>query len=200
MNRRNPKAHTANAQSARDLYPRVMGKAFLELSPPVQNLHMTGAGKSFQGRCTITRGLNIPAQVIATLFNFPRACPNIDLNITVTRRGETEQWQRHFGSHPMQTAQMAGRGKYEGCIIERFGPARIYLKLVVIDAELHLITAAWSILGIKLPLFLAPSGTTYEHGSDHRYNFHVDVTLPIIGRLVKYEGWLVETSSAPIAE
>jgi hypothetical protein len=48
-----------------------------------------------------------------------------------------------------------------------------------------------------LPSFLTPRSDTVEHLTmDDRFFFSVKVELPIIGHLVTYEGWLLDTDDA----
>ncbi len=42
-----------------------------------------------------------------------------------------------------------------------------------------------------MPHLLLPTGEVYEHDADGRFNFHVDVVLPIVGRIAGYRGWLL---------
>jgi hypothetical protein len=45
-----------------------------------------------------------------------------------------------------------------------------------------------------MPRSWAPGGEAYEHGADNRFNFHVEIALPLIGTVVRYRGWLVPRS------
>lgn len=46
----------------------------------------------------------------------------------------------------------------------------------------------WSLAGIPMPLLLLPSGTSYETVRDGRFAFDVDISMPLIGRIVTYKG------------
>ena len=47
------------------------------------------------------------------------------------------------------------------------------------------------ILGIPLPEFLRPRTTATESvGSDGAFRFDVAISLPLIGTLARYRGWL----------
>jgi hypothetical protein len=43
---------------------------------------------------------------------------------------------------------------------------------------------------VPLPRRLAPAGDAYEHAEDGRFNFHVEITHPLTGLIVRYRGWL----------
>jgi hypothetical protein len=65
------------------------------------------------------------------------------------------------------------------------------LALVLVDGQLRLIARHWDFLGVPLPLVLAPRGESYETEEDGRFHFHVQISLPFAGLVVRYRGWLV---------
>jgi len=42
-----------------------------------------------------------------------------------------------------------------------------------------------------VPLSLAPRSNTYEHVENGRFRFHVEISHPLTGLIVRYRGWLV---------
>lgn len=98
----------------------------------------------------------------------------------------------------MFSTQEAGRGQDEFQILERFGPVAVRLQVTLTDQRRLVLTpTAFRVFGVPLPKFMFPRGLTYEHQTDGRFNFHVDIIAPIIGRLVKYEGHLTQTKTPP---
>jgi hypothetical protein len=108
----------------------------------------------------------------------------------MTLKDGIEIWERYFDGRRMVSTQEVGKGRYARLVTERFGPVAIHMAVLAQEGRLVLKTKAWSIFGLPLPRFLAPSGDIYEHGAEGRFNFHVDIQAPLLGRLVKYEGWL----------
>jgi hypothetical protein len=47
-----------------------------------------------------------------------------------------------------------------------------------------------------MPRALLPQGNTYEHDAGGRFNFHVEIGLPVIGLIVRYRGWLLPREEA----
>ena len=176
----------------RNLYEEILGSAYEEMSEPLQNLHRIGEGKTFEGRCKVTRGKNPLSHIVATIFRLPKASPDIPVKVVLTKDGEKEIWERFFNGRRMVSTQEAGREKQSRLVVERFGPIAIHIAILVEDGKQILKTTGWSIFGIPLPKALTPGGNVYEHDADDRFNFHVDLVAPIFGRLVKYEGWLEE--------
>ena len=179
----------------RNLYENILGPAYEDMSEPLQNLHRIGTGKTFKGRCKVTRGTNFLSHIVATLLRFPKAAPDIPVKVVLTKEGHKEIWERFFDGRRMVSTQEAGRGRQNRLVIERFGPIAIHIAVLVEDRKQILKTTGWSLFGIPLPKALTPSGEVFEHDADGRFNFHVDLVAPIFGRLVKYEGWLEETTA-----
>jgi len=177
----------------RNLYEDILGETYNKMSEPLQNLHRIGAGKTFEGRCKVTRGKNPLSHIVATVLRFPKASPDIPVKVVLTKDCDKEIWERFFDGRRMVSTQEAGCGKQSRLVVERFGPIAVHLAILVQDGRQILKTTGWSIFGIPLPKFLVPRGDIFEHDADDRFNFHVDLVAPIFGRLVKYEGWLDET-------
>ena len=176
----------------RNLYEEILGPAYEQMSGPLQNLHRIGTGKTFKGRCKVTRGKNPLSHIVALLLRLPKASPDIPVQVVLTKDGDKEIWERFFDGKRMVSTQEAGSGKQSRLVIERFGPIAIHIAILVENGHQVLRTTGWSIFGLPLPKFLLPGGEVFEHDADDRFNFHVDLVAPLFGRLVKYEGWLEE--------
>ena len=148
-----------------------------------------------RGVATVERGKGIVAAVIGRLFGFPATGAGIPLTVTFTATANCEQWHRSFAGKTLYSTQELGRGHYDGLLIERFGPFAFSMTVPVRDRRLNLeIKGGWC-LGVPLPSHLLPRIEAFEHDADGRFNFHVALALPVIGRLVRYTGWLVPESS-----
>jgi len=176
----------------RNLYEEILGASYNDMSEPLKNLHRIGASKTFEGRCKVTRGRNPLSHIVATILRFPKASPDIPVEVVLTKDGNKEIWERFFDGRRMVSTQEVGRGKQSRLVVERFGPIAVHLAILVQDRKQILKTVGWSMFGIPLPKALVPGGDVFEHDADGRFNFHVDMVAPLFGRLVKYEGWLEE--------
>jgi hypothetical protein len=56
---------------------------------------------------------------------------------------------------------------------------------------------AWSAFGVPLPLALAPRIGAREWEEEGRFRFEVAASLPLVGEIVRYAGWLEPSSSPP---
>lgn len=172
------------------LYRQILGSAFGALPAPVQALH-TGSGmRTWRGTAQIRRGRGPLAALAANLSGFPRTGQDVPVSVTFEPGAAGETWRRDFGGRPMVTHQAPGKGRNSRLIVERFGAVSVALALVTDGARLRLIPRRWSLLGMPMPGFLLPRGDSFETVSDGRFAFHVEVNLPLIGRVVAYHGTL----------
>ena len=75
-------------------------------------------------------------------------------------------------------------------ICESLGPVQLGMALTWDGECLRYTTRRWSFLGIPMPAFMAPRGDVSEFVEQGRFNFHVDVHMPVAGHIVTYKGWL----------
>jgi hypothetical protein len=61
--------------------------------------------------------------------------------------------------------------------------------------SLTLVLRHWRAFGVPLPLWLCPRSDAYEASVDGRFRFHVAISLPLAGLIVRYEGWLAEDAN-----
>ena len=66
------------------------------------------------------------------------------------------------------------------------------------DRRLGLVLRRWDVLGLPMPRWLMPQVISGEHADDSRFHFLVDISVPMLGRLVRYEGWLVPAADAQL--
>jgi hypothetical protein len=49
-----------------------------------------------------------------------------------------------------------------------------------------------------MPKWLAPAGKMLETVSNGKFNFHVEIVLPIVGHIVTYQGWLEDCDQVAV--
>ena len=171
------------------LFQSLLGARFYALPPAVRALHAaTGRGLHL-GEVEVERGDSLLARLCAAFAGLPpamQAAP-IAVEIHADPRGET--WQRRFGARDTMRSRLRA---HAGRLVEWRGPLRFRFALPVFDQALH-----WRVDGVRvfgvLPL---PAGwfdgvRCRESEHDGRYAFEVDAVLPLVGRVVRYRGWLV---------
>jgi len=172
------------------LYKQVLGADWPALPPSLRRMHDLDAAMTACGTARVETGQGLPARLIRHMFGFPEAARSIPVRVTFTRRGSTQIWTRQFGSAVFSSVQRRGTGRNDRLIVEQFGPISVELALVRTDGRLNLVVRGWRLLGLPLPLSLAPSGETCEFEAAGRFHFHVEIRHPWLGLIVAYSGAL----------
>ncbi len=170
------------------LYWRLLGAAWDALPPAIRAMHVA---PSARGEARVTRGRNPIAGIVAAVVGFPRAGDRIPLSVRFDAKDGAETWTRTFGAASFSSHQCEGAGRNAHLLVERFGPLCFAMALVLENDKVLLKLLRWSVLGVPLPLWLAPRSESYEFVDDGRFRFHVEIGHPLCGCIVKYEGWLM---------
>jgi hypothetical protein len=168
------------------LYRRLLGERYDALPARVAELHDVSSVSVWRGRADVERGRSLAARMVATLFGLPPAGLDQALEVTFTPDGGTELWTRRFGDAVFRSVQYERRG----LLRERVGPSTFVFALVTSPEGMALQLEGVRFLGVPLPRLLAPAVATFESERDGRYHFEVEASLPLLGRIVRYEGWL----------
>ncbi|ALH82012.1 saccharopine dehydrogenase [Sphingopyxis macrogoltabida] len=176
--------------SGAPLYRHLLGSAFDGLPPRVQALHDRHEAREWRGEAEVRRGRGPLARLVAALFGFPEAATRVPVAVRFTPEGDAERWTRDFGGRSFASLQSAGTGRNAYLLVERFGPLAFAMALVAEHGRLYLVPRRWSAFGIPMPRFLLPRGTSFESESDGKFRFHVEISLPMIGLIVAYQGTL----------
>jgi Domain of unknown function (DUF4166)/Saccharopine dehydrogenase NADP binding domain len=173
------------------LYCKLLGDAWRQLPEPIQQLHSVTGVSTFAGRCTVERGGNPLAWIIAKSIGFPPAGENLPISVRLVAQGGDELWSRSVAGCVFSSVQSAGTGRAEGLARERFGAVAVDMALVVESGRLRYVVRRWSLLGIPMPLWLGPQSVAVESVDSQKFCFHVEITHPLTGLIVRYRGWLV---------
>lgn len=177
------------------LFRHVLGSAFARLPASVQASHEVTAVTVFSGRAEVCRGSSPLARLIAVVFRFPVATPDVAVTVTKTRtdsgeRGCGEIWERCFGRRRFRS-RLAERG---GRMTERFGPFVFALDLTVCEGELHYPVVSGRVFGLPVPRALLPVSRAREFERDGMFHFDVSMYTPFGGLIVRYRGSLRRAS------
>lgn len=185
--------YTGRREQAREiqrqfLYRRLLGDRWDSLPEPLRTLHSAPAAA---GAATVEAGGNLLARLAARFFRFPEAGQDIPIQVSFQRENDAELWTRTFAGKSFSSLQSEGRGLSERLLVEQFGAFRFGFALPAEAGKLSLVLRRWSVFGLPLPLLFAPRGNSFEYVAEGRFCFHVEITHPITGLIVRYEGWLV---------
>lgn len=167
------------------LYARIMGPAFARLPPMVRAVHRVWGDAGAQGEGRVTRGKRWLARLVAGAMRFPPS-GNVPVHVAFAEQDGVERWTRDFGGHRF-ASELSQKG---GLLVERFGAIRFAFALPSGPEGLEMRLRGWSFLRIPLPLFLAPRIAAREWEEAGRFRFDVRVAMPLLGEVIRYEGWL----------
>jgi hypothetical protein len=172
----------------RPLYARLLGDAWHDLPAEIRTMHESAVAA--EGRGSVGRGKSFLARMAAAIIGFPMAAADTPVRVRFETVAGVEKWTRNFGGQTFSSRQFAGRGRSNRLLCERFGPLTFAMALVVDGPRLRLVLRRWKAFGIALPTWLCPRSDSYESVEDGRFRFHVDISHPITGPIVRYRGWL----------
>ncbi len=169
------------------LYLRILGDRWGDLPAPVRALH-NGVTMA-EGEADVERGINPLARLGAQVFGFPRAGRAVPLRVIFDADERGETWTRQFGALRLSSRQRADSHE-AGLFYERFGLIEFAMTLELRDEEMHLIHRGWRVLGVPLPQWLAPRFRAHESAENGVFRFFVEISHPLCGLIVRYNGWL----------
>ncbi len=172
------------------LYRQVLGDAFDTLPKQVQHLHNSVATRKWVGQAKVRRGRGLLSKLIGAIIGFPKTADMVPVSVVLSPENGGERWTRNFGGKEFSSLQKLGTGKNNYLITERFGMVVVALDLVIKKDRLYLVPRRWSLLGIPLPTALLPGGQSFETQRSGRFNFDVEITVPLIGLIAAYQGEL----------
>jgi saccharopine dehydrogenase-like NADP-dependent oxidoreductase len=187
--------------SAETLYERVMGREkWSRLPAAVRDAHDLFDRRVFAGEARIGAGTHPLAWIVSRFMRFPPAIERTPVRVTMQRRHDgSETWTREFGRHAFRSTLSRCEADPPGRIRERFGPMSFRLDLPGDETGLRMPLERGQWLGVPLPGFLTPRSDTREFvDAQGRFCFDVDISLPGLGRVVRYEGWLMPATETAL--
>ena len=179
-----PSSQSGTMTTAKSLYQRVLREKMSLLPEPMRAFHASVTGGRCEGTLRVRRGSNFIAHLAATLGGLPQESDATTVQLQVIPDANKERWVRKFGESTLSSIQW----EENGLLIEQFPMMRFGLELVPEGTTLvHKLRRCW--LGpLPLPLALAPRIATTATGIENGWRLSVRVSLPVIGRLIEYEG------------
>ncbi|MBU1383381.1 MAG: DUF4166 domain-containing protein [Alphaproteobacteria bacterium] len=172
------------------LYARAIGPAFDGLPVAIRALHETPGGSLWRGEASTGGAAGPLAALVARIVGFPDQQSACLAEVAIDADGTRSTWRRRIGGHAFSS--VLSRPREAGRVEERFGPVAMDLRLTPEGDRLVYRVEGWRLGPILLPRVLAPSTVAHEEvDAEGRFVFDVEISLPLIGRLVRYRGWLV---------
>jgi hypothetical protein len=179
------------AQPGESLYRRILGDAYASMPQPLQVMHDLTSELTATGVGSVERGQGFLARLAAAIVGFPPAGNDVPVEVAFRLQDGRELWQRNFAGQRFESTQEEGKGRSARLLCERFSVLSFGMALVVEGERMRLVMRRWSLFGLPLPLALAPRINAYEFAEAGRFHFHVEISHPLTGLIVRYRGWLV---------
>ncbi|MEE4011899.1 DUF4166 domain-containing protein [Roseibium sp. FZY0029] len=193
--------HTYRAiQSAPVLFQQVLGATFKALPEPVRSLHTVFDQRQWAGEAKVTRGTSRLGQLLCRIVGFPPAADATPVTVTIERQGRKELWLRNFGGKTFRSVLSLSGAPGSGVVQEWFGPTTFNIHLNLKDGALAYPVGSGKLFGLPLPCWLLPVSEAVEAAPDGTFRFDVEISLPGLGRIVRYQGWLKPSSTQSASE
>lgn len=175
------------------IYPRAIGPGFDDLPAPIRALHETPGRSLWRGEAATVGASGPVAALAARIVGFPKAQAACTAEVSIEADGELSVWRRRIGAHAFSS--VLSHRREGGRVRERFGPLSMDLRLEIEGDRLVYRVEGWRLGPIPLPRALGPSTRAHEEvDAEGRFVFDVEISVPLIGRLVRYRGWLVRVA------
>lgn len=178
-----------NHRNIMAVFQQVLGHAFTRLPPLLQRIHSSDRTRLLlRGRCSTVRGRGLLVRIAAWLSALPATAEDVAITVAIHRDAAGETWTRHFGTHEMKSRLWA-----DGAVLmERLGAITFRFRLEEVEGRIEWRVCGARFLAIPLPASWFSQTVATERWENDRYTFAVRATLPLLGPLIAYRGWLVE--------
>lgn len=175
------------------LFEQVLGPAFAQLPAQLRALHSIRHRQRWRGQGSVLRGAHWLVAPCAWMARLPPSVMEVPVTVEFVVDAAGERWNRQFGA-----ARMASRlWQRHARLFEQLGAMRFQFALS--EAEGQILWRAervWLFGVLPLPAHWFAQVHCREREHAGRYEFLVDVSMPLIGRLIRYEGWLLPDTDA----
>jgi saccharopine dehydrogenase-like NADP-dependent oxidoreductase len=170
------------------LLEQALGGEFLALPPLLRQVH--------KGNFAVLRGIGSvegsswrPIRWLARRIGLPSPGRDLPVTVEITPVQGGERWSRAFSTGCF--CSLLKPSGSPGVIREQVGPFGIEMAAWRRSSGFDLVSECVRIGPVRLPSWLAPrarGGSWLDE--DGRYTFDVEASLPLLGRIMRYHGWL----------
>ncbi|MEZ5756766.1 MAG: DUF4166 domain-containing protein [Emcibacteraceae bacterium] len=164
----------------------------------IKDMHDVQSIVTAIGISDVVLGKSKAAVFLARIFGFPDEGVNLSITVTFEKKGNDELLFRDYGSRKFQT--IFKDHPQPGYVYELFGPLWFEVQCECSEDGIKMIIKKcrlWNV--IPLPFFLLPKTNAMEKVNDDKYHFDVDISMPLIGRIIWYKGHLEKIISSQAA-
>lgn len=129
---------------------------------------------------------SLPARWLAWCIRTPRTPTRGPIRFTLDATSTEETWTRDFPRQTMRSTLSLHQGRIE----ERLGAVRLIFALEAEHGVLQMRLEGLRFLGIPCPAWLRPAVLAEETGDGNRFHFNVRASVPLLGVVAAYRGYL----------
>lgn len=168
------------------MYRSVMGDAFDRLASPIQQFHSLAGRHELHGEVQVAEPASTLAKLLAVFLGTPLKTCQGPIRFELLTAPDTETWIRFFPDKTMRSTLTKSGTR----VVERLGASRLSFELVEVAGALEMHLVKLYFLGIPCPAWLAPTVTARESGGVNTLHFQIQASLPVIGMVASYTGYL----------
>jgi len=169
------------------MYEALLGQRFKRLSEPVQTFHRLSGQHVLHGWVQTEAPATMLARLMALCLGSPLSHTDGPIRFELNSRPTDEVWTRHFPTKTMKSHLRLQHGK----LAEHLGLTTLYFDLDESDGRLIMRLKRLRFLGIPCPAWAMPNVLAEEDGQGDRLQFNVRASLPFVGQVAGYRGYLV---------
>lgn len=174
----------------RPLFARALGAAFDALPATNRHVHSPAPVRVLHGRAQVEGARSALGRLIARLFGLPSSMHDVPLRVVIEATSDgRECWSRVYPDRVMRSI-MGRPDPATRTIEEHVGAFRFGLRIDPNDEGLSLVLVGGRLWRMPLPDVLLPRIAATETVDGDRHLFDVAIGLPLLGRIVRYRGWL----------
>ncbi len=177
-----------------NLYQRVLAEKFDALPPTIKAVHTFEDPKQLSGEADVHCNETMIGWLLLRFMRLPRSGKRQKARIRLEQDGPGEQWHRSFGCDSF-SSRVRPHGKKPDRIVESMAGVSAVIALQVIPGGLQWEIESLSLIGLPLPRCIAPVTKATEREVNGLYRFDVSISLPLLGPLISYQGWLQPDNS-----
>jgi hypothetical protein len=171
-------------------FQQSLGSAFRQLPEPVRRVHSLSQPLATTGVADIETASGLIPRAICSIAGLPKPGRGTPVSVTFALDGHGgERWDRRFGRR-RYVSRIAASAAESGVVVEHFGPFALVFRLTPKAEGLAWSLARWKVFGVLLPRASTPQIECLEGSDGGRFTFDIDVSFPVIGKVIHYRGWL----------
>lgn len=172
--------------STPSMYRSVLGDAFSRLATPIQQFHSFEGRHEMHGEVQVAEPANPLAKFLAICLGAPLKAAQGPIRFELLATANTETWTRFFPGTTMRSKLTKSGNR----VTERLGAARLTFELLEVAGALEMRLEKLHFFGFPCPDCLKPTVTARETGGADTLNFQIQASVPFIGMVSSYTGYL----------